>query len=380
MNNKKKIAIIGASYLQVPIILKAKQMGLETHVFAWKVGDEGEKLADYFYPISITEKELILERCREIGIHGICSIASDLAVVAVNYVAQNMNLNGNSELCTLLTTNKYNMRMALEKGGLPIPKVYFSNNNDLYSLEEKDYPVICKPTDRSGSRGVNLVNNENELKHAIKWAKKESLEGRYIIEEYIEGEEYSIECVTWRGTHQLLAVTKKYTTGAPNFIEKGHLEPAELTDDLKNRIRNIIYRALDVLLIENGASHSEIKINSKGEIKIIEIGSRMGGDLIGSSLVPLSTGIDFTEQVIRIALGECPQISFEKKTQFAAVRYIFDKNDIDIYTKIKREWTEIIVEEDIKEVDGEGVVDSSTRKGYFVIVSEDKRLINTIMG
>ena len=99
----KNIAIIGASYLQVPLIKKAKEMGLTTHVFAWEAGDPGERDADHFYPISITEKEKILEKCRGIGISGITSIASDLAAVTVNYVADSLGLPGNSMECALLS-------------------------------------------------------------------------------------------------------------------------------------------------------------------------------------------------------------------------------------------------------------------------------------
>ena len=88
----KKLAIIGASYLQNPLILKAKAMGLETHVFAWAAGDVGEATADHFYPISIVEKEQILEQCRRIGIDGVCTIASDLAAITVNYVANGLGL------------------------------------------------------------------------------------------------------------------------------------------------------------------------------------------------------------------------------------------------------------------------------------------------
>ena len=84
---KEKIVIIGANDFQNRLILKAKEMGYETHVFAWQSGDIGEKTADFFYPISITEKEQILEECKKIKPKGICSIASDLAVVTVNYVA-----------------------------------------------------------------------------------------------------------------------------------------------------------------------------------------------------------------------------------------------------------------------------------------------------
>ena len=95
-----KLAIIGASYLQLPLIKKAKARGIETHVFAWNCGDVVEKEADFFYPISIIEKKQILDKCKEIGVHGICSIASDLAIVTVNYVAEHMNLVGNSIACT----------------------------------------------------------------------------------------------------------------------------------------------------------------------------------------------------------------------------------------------------------------------------------------
>ena len=86
----ENLAIIGASYLQLPLIKKAKELGYITHVFAWANNDVGEKEADYFYPISIIEKDKILDVCRKIGICGICSIASDLAMLTVNYIAQNM--------------------------------------------------------------------------------------------------------------------------------------------------------------------------------------------------------------------------------------------------------------------------------------------------
>ena len=89
---KQKLAIIGASYLQLPLIQSAKRRGIETHVFAWQSGDVGEKEADFFYPISTVEKEQILDECRRIGIDGICSIASDLAMITVNYVAEQMGL------------------------------------------------------------------------------------------------------------------------------------------------------------------------------------------------------------------------------------------------------------------------------------------------
>ena len=154
----KKLAIIGASYLQEPLIQKAKQMGIETHVFAWEAGDVGEKSADYFYPISIVEKDAILDKCREIGIAGICSIASDLAAITVNYVASAMGLTGNSLEATRKSTNKHEMRLAFERRGDPSPRSYLVEDCDGLEKLELAFPVIVKPTDRSGSLACENIS------------------------------------------------------------------------------------------------------------------------------------------------------------------------------------------------------------------------------
>ena len=285
-----KLAIIGASYLQEPLIEKAKSMGIETHVFAWAAGDVGEKSADYFYPISIVEKEQILEKCKEIGINGICSIASDLAAITVNYVAHAMELVGNSPECALISTNKHLMREAFEKNGDPSPKsILVSSVRDLSGVQLQ-YPVIVKPIDRSGSRGITKLLSPNGLLEAIEEAKEQGFEKKALVEEFVTGQEYSVECISYHGEHHFLALTKKYTTGAPHFIETGHLEPAPVSEEVVENVKKIVFHALDSLKIVNGASHSEIKIDQDGNIKLIEIGGRMGGDCIGSDLVQLSTG------------------------------------------------------------------------------------------
>ena len=98
-----------------------------------------------------------------------------------------------------------------------------------------------------------------------------------------------------------MALTLKHTTGAPYFIETGHVEPAPIEDEILERVKEVITHALNTLEIKNGASHSEIKIDAEGNIKIIEIGARMGGDCIGSDLVYYSTGYDFVKMVIQVA-------------------------------------------------------------------------------
>ena len=109
----KKIVIIGANDFQNQLILKAKSLGYETFVFAWEDGAVGKDTADHFYPISIIEKEAILEECRKIKPDGICSIASDLASITVNYVAEHLGLPCNQIKYSAIQTNKYEMRKAL---------------------------------------------------------------------------------------------------------------------------------------------------------------------------------------------------------------------------------------------------------------------------
>lgn len=366
----KKIAIIGASYLQVPLIKKAKEMGLETHVFAWQVGDEGETLADFFYPISIVEKEEILEKCREIGIDGIVSIASDLAAITVNYVANRMGLVGNTDACTLVSTNKHAMRECFEKNGDPSPRsVYVSSDEDLLKLNLK-YPLIVKPVDRSGSRGITLVEDESEMQKAFDYAKEQGFEKAAVVEEYATGEEFSVECISWKGKHTFLALTKKYTTGAPSFIETGHMEPAEVSSEDVEKIVKVVFHALDSLGVSFGASHSEVKLGEDGVVRIIEIGARMGGDNIGSSLVKLTTGVDFVKAVIEIAMGSEPEIKVQRCGK-ASIKYIFTSSDLEEYRQLLKECPEKIVEAEIDENATGPITDSSNRYGYYILHEEE---------
>ena len=156
MNAKKKnIAIIGANEFQNPLILAAKEMGYTTHVFAWQAGDVGEKTADYFYPVSIVELDRILDICRKLDLAGIVSIGSDLASITVNYVAEQLGLTGNGMDSALVATNKHRMRLAFEKAGLPSCKSRLVSSPEEAEALALPYPVIVKPTDRSGSRGID---------------------------------------------------------------------------------------------------------------------------------------------------------------------------------------------------------------------------------
>ena len=365
---EKHLAIIGASYLQLPLIEKAKHLGYTTHVFAWAANDVGETAADFFYPISIVDKEAVLNKCAKIGICGICSIASDLAAITVNYVADALNLNGNSMECVKKSTDKYYMRRAFFENGDPSPlSIKVDESTDLTTLN-LSFPVIVKPTDRSGSRGIYKLESENGLEKAVASAISESFSKSALIEEYVCGEEFSVEYVSFHGKHNFLAVTKKFTTGAPHFIETGHAEPANLDRSTVNKIKSVVEHALDTLGITDSASHSEVKITPKGDIKIIEIGGRMGGDCIGSDLVYYSTGIDFLSCVISVACGNPPNLKRVIKPRKVRSVYIFTEDDLKEFERIRRETPEKILRIPYLDKDNIGkTTDSSNRAGCYII-------------
>ncbi len=305
MSSKKKLAILGASYLQVPLIFKANEMGLETHVFAWEHGAVGKELASHFYPISILDKEAILQKCNEIGIHGITAIGTDIAMPTVNYVATVLGLVGNSLEATLISTDKYEMRKALASKNIPCPRFSFYEMDNFENHEGFEFPLIVKPTDRSGSRGVTKVNSVVEVNNAILKALDNSINKRVIVEEFIQSErEFSVEFISFKGKHYPLAITDKVTTREPFFVEMSHHQPADVNTNIEENIFKVTIDVLNALEIKNGASHTEVYLLDNGEIRVVESAGRMGGDLIGSHMVQLSTGFDFLMATIDVALNQ----------------------------------------------------------------------------
>lgn len=377
----KKIAIIGASDFQNPLILKAKELGYETHVFAWKDGSIGEKTADYFYPISIIEKEKILKECEKINPIAITTIASDLATTTVNYIAEKLNLKGNSLECCEISTNKYKMRSAFKKNGIQSPGfVLINENKDLSKLNDLKYPLIVKPTDRSGSRAVTKIYNKKDLNSAINNAIDVSFEKCCIVEEFIEGVEYSLEGISFNGHHEFLTFTEKITTGEPHFIETGHIQPTNLSKEEKSKIKKIISKALDSLNIQNSATHSEFKITPDGNIMIIEIGARMGGDCIGSDLVELSTGIDYLKMVIDVACGNKPDFTIKQNPKIAMIKFILNENDLNKMNNFEKNNKEkIYFKSEITSPKSHNVIDSSSRFGFYILELKNKNELKNLI-
>ena len=354
-------------------------MGIETICFAWEEGALCKELCDKFYPVSTVEKEEILEICREEQIDGITTIASDVATLTVSYVAERMGLVGNPDKYAQTATNKYLMRQCFMENDVPSPKFCEAAGSVPKLAKNFRFPVIVKPTDRSGSRGVEKVETSKDLALAVERACNESFQKRAIIEEFVEGREISVESISYKGKHYVLQITDKVTTEAPYFVELEHHQPSSLPDNIKKQVKTIVLNALDALHIQYGASHSELKITTDGDIKVIEIGARMGGDFIGSNLVQLSTGYDFLKGVIDVAFGDFrePRIT---EHNYSGVFFLCEETkDILPIIQNAEKYPEIVRAE-ITDPELRNIEQSADRSGYMIYRSNYKIDIRDLIG
>ena len=370
----KTLAIIGASYLQLPLVQRAKEMGIMTICFAWTEGAVCKDVADRFYPISIVEKEQILAICKQEQIDGICTIASDVAAPTVAYIAEQLGLIGNSYEASLKANNKILMRNAFAAADVPSPlfKCLTQGVSELENerISEMPLPLIVKPSDRSGSLGVVKVEKEEDLLPAIKAAQDFSFKHEAIVEQFIEGREISVEFISYNGVHYPLQITDKVTTEAPHFVEIAHHQPANLSKTQYEEIYDLTKRALTALGVTNGASHSEYRITKDEKIYVMEIGARMGGDFIGSDLVQLSTGYDFLRGVIEVALGmfTTPQLL---ENNYSGV-YFLSEATAHLKPIIEQHALPEIVLAEITDPNLRQLTCSGDRSGYLIYKSDKK--------
>ena len=364
----RRLIILGTNEYQNPLILRAKELGYETHVFGWKTGAIGESTADVYHNVNIMDYETLWNEVQKVNPCGVASIASELAMHPMNFLLRKLGIPCNSEEAEKIATNKYLMRCAMRDGGVEGPKFTLINGVlDKKAIKDFTYPLIVKPVDLSSSRGVMKINSEDEVETAVDYALEWSKEKKVIVEEFIDGPEYSGESIAYDGEYKLLVVTEKQTIGAPHFVECGHKQPADLSPAMLEKVERTLYKAFASMGLKYGAIHPEFKITKGGKIIFMEIGARMGGDCIGSDLVPISTGYDYMGMVISCGCGERP--SFEKicKPKEARIKYIITREDLEEFLKIKEEHPECITRcSEIKEVSEEPILKSADRAGYYI--------------
>lgn len=318
----KRLFIIGASDFQLPAIIEAKKMGLYVGVADFNPNAVGVSYADEYFNVSTIDEKGIFEAAKEFKADGIITLCTDMPMRALARACEKLGVIGPDFSTAITATDKGVMIHAFEENNVEHPKyiVVDKETNVEEISNEFEYPVITKPTDNSGSRGIMLVNSAEELRDALLYSSKNGREGNVILEEYMSGPEVSVEVMVIDSKVHVLQVTDKMTTGAPHFVEIGHSQPSRLSKKSLDEIKNLAGRAALAVGIKNGPAHAEIILTKNGP-KMVEIGARMGGGCITTHLVPLSTGINMTKAAIQTALGEKAEIEpkFEKGS---AIRFI----------------------------------------------------------
>lgn len=320
----KKIAIIGAGYMARIIAEEARKKKVKSICFSNDLDSVAKESVDLFCPISIFEKDKIIDVCKSENVNGVIA-TTELTIEIANYVAEKLGLITNPlDVMKKITNKAYVRNMTNGITGLSTPEFYLISNEKEIDRVNK-FPVIVKPTQLGGKRGITVANNEDELRKAVKYAQEAigQREQKIIVEEFLNGgNEYSVEGLSFGGKHYIIQVTEKISSGAPHCVELGHRQPANISSEMRKRIEKVLTGVFDRLQLKNGASHTEIKIIDN-RIYLIEINFRPGGDHIASPLTELSTGYSYIGGAIDIALGcfEEPHIE-QNKQKYAGVLFV----------------------------------------------------------
>ena len=320
-----KLAIIGAGQMARIFAVKAKEIGVETHCFAWEKGAVAKPFVDCFHDISIFEKEEIVKICRESGINGVVA-TTELTVAVASYVADALGLPCNPPGIAEKLTTKIWVRQKMESSRHMLqPKFWYLSDAEQELPEDiQHFPVIVKPAGEGGKRGITVVNDAGTLKDAVctAFAADKSKQG-VLIETYLEGGmECSVESLSFQGKHQIIQVTEKISSGPPHCVELGHSQPANISPEMRAKVIEAVTELLDRIGYVCGSSHTEIKLIGD-KIYLIELNSRPGGDHIAFPLTQLSTGYDYIAQSIYAALGKEPEQRDNKLcVRYAGVRFV----------------------------------------------------------
>lgn len=318
----KKLMIFGASEFQIPLIEAAKMRGVQTCVLDINPNAPARNISDEFHECSIKDYEKSLEIAEQFRPDGITAGMCDVAVLSVARICEKLNLPGIDIDAAIRATDKYAMICAFASNNVPSPEYKLLNkNDDIDNFDAPWLPFIVKPIDMAGSRGINLVKNIEQKTALIKNSISASDSGNVIVEEYMVGPEVSVEMVVINSQPTVLQITDKITSGAPHFVELGHIQPAVLSDDVRKSIVNVAESAVRAIGLKNSIVHAEMIITESGP-KMVELGARMGGDGIQQQLMKLSTGIDLPDFAIDLALGLPLKVPTATIKKYSMIRFI----------------------------------------------------------
>jgi len=330
----KTLLVLGASSDQIFMIKTAQAMGLRVLAVDMNPRSKGFQVADDYSVIStrdIPALRRFLDEYRSSGhkIAGVTTMGSEIPDVVAT-LAQYLGTPSVSPESARLAMNKYEMKVRFREKGIPIP--WFqeaSTSKDLRrAVSEQGYPLVIKPVDRSGSRGVFLLNEGCDLDSLLAQSKAFSQSGRVQAEKFLDGPQISTETIMYRAQ----GVTPGFADRnyehperfQPQIMENGGWMPSMLSDAERQQVEALVVRASLALGVTDGTTKGDVVITEEGP-KMIEMAVRLSGGDFCESLVPLSTGVNYVEAAIKIAIGEEPHLeALRPKFQGCVVnRYFF---------------------------------------------------------
>ena len=303
----KKLLVIGAGFLQDFVIRCSAALGYETLAVDADPKAPGFTHSARHAVVNIVDQQACLDYARQECIDGVLTAATDFGVLSASFVAQEMGLPGLRYEAAQLIKNKYRVRKCLFENRVDDTEQAFevTGETDLESLAGRiRYPVMVKPCDGSGSRGASRVDRPENLATACAYAVNGSITHRAEIESFITGQEYGAESLVLDGQVHVLAIMKKKMTAPPYYAELGHAIPNGLPVRLEQKVRECVERAIRALGVNFGAVNMDLLITEDGRVSIVDVGARMGGNLIGPCIIPYGTGVDYPTALIRASVGD----------------------------------------------------------------------------
>jgi len=324
--------IVGAGFLQSFVIQKAKEIGYEVYAVDANPNALGFRYADRYAVINIVDEQACLAYAKENRIDGVLTAATEYGVLTTAYIAKELGLPGISYETAKLIKNKYQVTERLLAHNVEDVRqvLEISENTDVEELSQKiKYPTIVKPRDGSGSRGIRRVNKAEELIGACEYARKCSSSDCLVIESFIEGKEYGAESLVINGEVYVLGIMKKWMTEPPYYAELGHSLPNDLSPDTQKKAKKCVADAIKVLGIDHGSVNMDLLISEDGKVHIVDVGARMGGNMIGPCIIAYGTGIDYMKAMIQIAVGDKVDLKPNKSCAVATKIMAFDEGIVE---------------------------------------------------
>ncbi|MAG13327.1 MAG: ABC transporter permease [Spirochaetales bacterium] len=320
----KSVFILGASVMQIPAIKIAKELGWNVIVADGNSRAEGAHLADFFEHIDLKDREGLTEAAakhrEEEGLDGVFTAGTDFSA-NVAWVAEKLELPGIRYEVALDASDKSRMRRVFQDHSLPSPEFLSVVEGDELApvFESLDLPVVIKPVDNMGARGVRRIDAKEELVAAAAEAFGYSRCSRIIVEEYIDGPEFSLDALVYRNQIFLCGLADRHIYFPPFFVEMGHTMPTVVDQMAQDEIIDVFFRGIKALGIHTGAAKGDIKLSPQGPV-IGEIAARLSGGYMSGWTYPYSSGVRVTEGALRIAVGLPPGPLTPVKRHTAAER------------------------------------------------------------